>query len=349
MGSNWEKMVHRHGVTGMSTVLVTGGTGFIAQTLFSKMDSESWNVRTTVRNENDLDRLPKGVLGFVTGKLEAFTDWEPLLEGVDSVVHLAARVHVMKEAASDPLAAFRQVNVVATERLAREATKAGVRRFIFVSSIGVCGQEVNKQTGLCYSEADAPAPYNPYTISKWEAEQILHRISKETGLQSVVLRPPLVYGPDAPGNFDRLITLVYRGLPLPLAGVKNRRSFVYVGNLTSSILACLKYPKALCQTFLVSDGEDLSTPELIRRIAHALGRPARLLPFPASLLRLAGWLTGQTETTDRLLNTLVVDSSKIRRTLDWTPPYSIGQGLQRTAEWFKAKEASRNNKGVKGP
>ncbi len=322
----------------MKNILITGGTGFIAQALFPVLSAERWNVRTTLRSKKSLAQLPKGVQGFVTGNLENVSDWKPLLDGVDVVVHLAARVHVLKETTRDPLAEFRQVNVAGTERLARMAAEAGVQRLVYISSIGVNGKKTNKSSQRCYSEVNPPLPYDPYTISKWEAEQVLLQVSQETGLEIVILRPPLVYGPNAPGNFDRLINLVYRGFPLPLASVKNSRSFIYVGNLVSAIIVCVDHPAAANQTFLVSDREDVSTPELIRRIAYALGRPARLFPFPPSLLYLAGRITGQLETVDRLLNSLVIDSSKICRELNWTPPYSMEQGLEETAEWFKRQE-----------
>ncbi len=271
-------------------------------------------------------------MGKVIGDLDSTTDWKPFLDGIEVVVHLAARAHVMKETALDTLAEFRQVNVAGTERLERMSVKAGVRRLLYISSIGVNG---NHTVDTPFTENDLPYPNEEYAVSKWEAEQVLLRVAKETGLEVVILRPPLVYGPNAPGNFGRLYRLVRCGLPLPLGTIYNRRSLVYLGNLVSAISACVRSPAAAGQTFLVSDGEDVSTPELIRRIAVALRHPARLFPFPPKLLRLAGMLTGRSEIVDRLVNSLVIDSSKIRRELNWMPPYTMEQGLAETAKWFK--------------
>lgn len=315
-------------------VLVTGANGFVGQSLCLGMAVRNFSVLKAVRHTEQRNSEAECGKCVSVGNIGPTTDWRHALKGVNTVVHLAARVHVLKEIVSDPLAEFRKVNVYGTEHLAKIAAEAGVHRLVYVSSIGVNGKKTNKQSD-CFSESDPPAPYDPYTTSKWEAEQALFRVSKETSLEIVILRPPLVYGPRAPGNFDRLINLVHRGFLLPLASVKNKRGFIYVGNLVSAIVACVRHPVAAGKIFLVSDGEDCSSPELIRRIAQALNRPARLLPFPPALLRMAGKLTGRLATVDRLLGSLVIDSSKIRRELDWKPPYSMDQGLKETAEWFK--------------
>ncbi len=278
--------------------------------------------------------LSDEVLQHVVGDLLPDTDWSEALVGVDVVIHAAARVHVMKENAVDPLAAFRLVNVAGTERLASMAARAGVRRFVFLGSIGVNGNMTHEQP---FTEEDKPRPYIPYTLSNLEAEQVLKEISARTGTEVVIIRSPLVYGPFNPGNFLRLLNLIDRGLPLPLASVGNRRSLIYLENMVDAIITCINHPKAAGQTYLVSDGEDVSTPELIRRVAAALGRPARLFPFPPSLMRFAGRLTGKSEAVDRLFGSLVVDSSKIRRELGWKPPYTVEQGLKETGEWFKKK------------
>ncbi len=252
------------------------------------------------------------------------------------VFHLAARVHVLKETAADPLAEFRRTNVAGTERLARSAAAAGARRLVYVSSIGVNG--LYTSDGRKFSEADIPQPHNDYALSKWEAEQALLCVGDETGLQVVIVRPPLVYGPAAPGNFAQLLAVVAKGVPLPFASVRNRRSLVYVGNLVDALVACAMHPAAAGQTYLVSDGEDVSTPELLRRMAGALGVPARLLPCPTALLLLAGRLTGRHEQVERLLGSLQVDDGRIRRELSWHPRYTLEQGLQTCAAWRRSRK-----------
>jgi nucleoside-diphosphate-sugar epimerase len=278
----------------------------------------------------DTRLLPNTVEAFMIDSIGPDTAWSAVLTDVDVVVHLAARVHVMQDSSSDPPSAFRQVNVAGTERLARQAATAGVKRLIYISSIKVNGEE----SSTPYTELDTPNPQDAYAVSKWEAEQILRQIATETGLELVILRPPLVYGSGVKANFLQLIKIVNRGIPLPLARVNNRRSLIYVGNLADAIVACVTRFEAAGQTYLVSDGEDISTPELIRRLADALGRASRLLPFPLKMLRLAGKLIGKSAEVERLLGSLTVDPSKIRRQLGWKPPYTIDQGLRETAEWF---------------
>ena len=214
------------------------------------------------------------------------------------------------------------------------AAEAGVRRFVFVSSIGVNGNQTKNGP---YTELDEPDPHDLYAISKYEAEQGLQELSALTGMEVVILRPPLVYGPDAPGNFRRLLNLVEKELPLPLGAVDNRRSFIYLGNLVDAIALCLKHPSAANQTYLVSDGEDVSTPELIRLLAMQLGKRARLLSVPPGLLELAGKLVGKRAAVQRLLGSLAVDSGKIRRELGWRPPCSLDEGLRETARWYLDK------------
>jgi nucleoside-diphosphate-sugar epimerase len=263
--------------------------------------------------------------------LSETSDYSTALQGVDTVIHLAARVHVMRDTASDPLGEFRRVNASGTARLARQAARAGVRRFVFLSTVGVNGKLSARGP---FTESDHPRPHNDYAVSKLEAEVALAEIAFETGLELVVVRAPLVYGPGNPGNFLALLGSVSRGIPLPLASIENLKSFVYSANLADALACCASHPGAVGQTFLVSDGEDVSTPQLLRRVACALGRPSRLLPFPVGLLRLAGTLAGKTAALERLLGSLQVDSSKIRRELGWTPPYSMEQGLAATALWY---------------
>jgi len=258
------------------------------------------------------------------------TDWGKAFDGIDTVIHLAARVHVMDETDGEPLAAYRRVNVAGTERLARSAAAAGVKRFVFLSSVKVNGEEAP----AAYREDAVPAPQDPYGVSKLEAELALRTISSETGLEVVVIRPPLVYGPGVKANFYKLMRTVARGVLLPLGSVNNARSLVYLGNLLDAIKICVQHPAAAGKVFFVSDGDDVSTPELVRRLAAALGRSARLVGVPAALMRLGGSLTGKTSAVDRLLGSLTVDIGRIRTELGWKPPFTMAEGLKETAKWF---------------
>lgn len=317
----------------MKNILITGGTGFISKALFTSLLSNNYKVRTTVRETAELEKLPVGITGLTTGNLVHVTDWKPFLDGVDVVVHLAAHVHHMQDDGSNSEETYQQINVKVTQALAETASKSGVKRFVFISSIKAMGEETEPHE--TWNESSPCKPQDAYGRSKYDAEQALTDISHKTGLEVVILRVPLVYGPNLKANMARLFRIVDRGLPLPLGKVKNTRSLLFVGNLVDAIRLSLDHPKAVGQTFLVSDGEDISSPELIRRIAHALNRPARLLPFPPSVLRWAGRLTGKSSMVDRLLNSLEIDSSMIRKELNWTPPFSMNQGLQETSAWFK--------------
>ncbi|MGH8499485.1 MAG: NAD-dependent epimerase/dehydratase family protein, partial [Methylococcales bacterium] len=265
------------------------------------------------------------------GSLGPGTDWRRALSGIDVIVHLAARVHIMKEIAEDSLMEFRQVNTHATDRLARMAAQTGVRRLVFLSTIKVNGENTGNQA---FTEADAPNPQDNYALSKWEAEQALKRVAAETGLDVVILRAPMVYGPGVKGNFLRLLQAVQRGIPLPLASIRNRRSIVFLGNLVEAIITCMTHPQAKGKTYLVCDDEHISTAELISRIARALGKSARLWPFPAQFLRFAATLAGKSSEADKLLSSLLVDSSKIRNELGWKPPHPMDEGLNETAAWY---------------
>jgi nucleoside-diphosphate-sugar epimerase len=249
------------------------------------------------------------------------------LAGVAVVVHAAARAHVMDETAVDSLAEFRRVNVAGTLRLAEQAAAMGVRRYVFVSSIGVNG--VQSAPGKAFSEADQPNPHNAYALSKWEAEQGLIQIAVETGLEVVIIRPPLVYGPGAPGNFGSLMRAVRRGWPLPLGAIHNQRSLVALDNLVDFIVTCITHPQAANQTFLVSDGQDLSTTELVRGMVQAAGVPSRLLPVPVWALQAGASLLGKGDVVQRLCGNLQVDISKARSLLGWAPPVSVQEGLRR--------------------
>jgi UDP-glucose 4-epimerase len=262
----------------------------------------------------------------VVGNIDGSTDWTTALNGCDSVVHLAARVHMMRESAQGPLVLYREINTVATLNLARQAAHAGVKRFVFISTIKVNGE--GRDTA--YRETDAPAPEDAYAISKWEAEQGLRRIEQETGMEVVILRPPLVYGSGVKANFLRLMQLIQNGWPLPLGAIRNRRSLLFLGNFVDAIRLCVEHPDAAGQTFLLDDGESVSTPDLIRALARAMGRPARLPAVPVGVLELAGALLGKREAVARLEGSLYVDSSLIRSRLGWTPPFTMEAGLAAT-------------------
>jgi nucleoside-diphosphate-sugar epimerase len=321
-------------MTGLRKVCVSGASGFVGRELCRLLLASGIEVVGAVRKPS-AGLFPEHELfsQAVVGNVDAETDWGQALAGVDAVFHLAARVHVMHDTAHDPLAEFRLANVQASVHLARAAAASGVKRFIYVSSVKVNGEETSH--GHCYSEFDAPQPQDPYGISKWEAEQALQRVAQETGIELVIVRPPLLYGAGVKGNFVQMLAVVWRKLPLPLATVHNRRSLLYVGNLADALLACASHPAAAGQTYLVSDGEDVSTSDLLRRLADALGVPSRLFYCPPALLRLAGRLAGKSAQVGRLLGSLEVDSAKIRSDLNWVPPYSLQQGLQATAEWYR--------------
>lgn len=314
------------------TVLVTGASGFVGRALCLDLARRGYTVRAAVRELSGATVLPGEVVQI--GDIRAGADWSSAIAGVDAVVHLAARVHVMRDDVLQPLVAFRAVNVVATERLARAAATEGVKRFVYVSSIKVNGE--GTQPGRPYTPDDVPAPIDPYGISKHEAEQALRRLARETGLEVVIIRPVLVYGPGVKANFLSMMRWLHRGMPLPLGAIKNQRSLVALDNLVDLIVTCLHHPKAADQAFLVSDGEDLSTTALLRRIAVALGIPARLIPLPAPVLMMTARLLGKADFAQRLCGSLQVDTSKTREMLGWTPPVSVDEALKQTARHFLA-------------
>ena len=308
-------------------LLVTGANGFVGHALCAEASARGVEVLGAIRHQG---QLPGGVKSIAVGDIDDNTGWQNVLVGCDVIIHLAARVHVMQECSGDPLAEFRRVNVGGTERLARSAAAAGVKRLVYVSSVKVNGEET--ALGRVYTEQDAPAPQDHYGISKWEAEQALHRVAKETGLEVVIVRPPLVYGAGVKGNFPQMVTVLKRGVPLPFASVCNNRSLIYVGNLVDAIVLCATHPAAAGQTYLVSDGEDMSTSDLLGKIRILLGQSPRLFAFPIALLKLAGRLTGKSKQIERLIGSLQIDSSKIRLELGWVPPYTLNQGMQNTVK-----------------
>lgn len=304
-------------------VVVTGATGFVGAKMVARLLEDGYTVRATVRSESS--SLPAAVKQFVVGDITPLTDWREALLGAEIVVHLAARVHMMRDAAADPLSEFRRVNSLGTLNLARQAAQSGARRFVFLSSVKAI-DELGDDSGCV-----VPPSQNAYGLSKREAELGLCSLSNETGMEVVIVRAPLVYGAGVKANFRTLMRAVERGIPLPLGAVHNRRSLVALGNLVDFIATCMVHPAAANETFAVSDGEDLSTTQLIRRLASAMGRPARLIPVPAPLLRAVAAMVGQKEVAERLLGSLHVDISKARELLGWRPPLSVDEGLRRAA------------------
>lgn len=316
------------------SILVTGATGFVGGRLISCLSRHGEYTRILAAVRHKPRTLIGNVSFFESGCLSRTVDWGSALEGVLSVVHCAARVHVMRDACLDPLAEFRRVNVDGTANLARHAAAAGVSRFVFLSSIKVNGELT--EAGRYFTAEDTPAPDDPYGLSKHEAEQVLRQISADTGMEVVIIRPPLVYGPGVKANFESMMRCLARGVPLPLAAVtENRRSLVALDNLVDLILTCLSHPAAANQTFLVSDGEDLSTADLIKRMGAAMGHPAHLFHTPPALLKLGAQLVNKPGIYQRLCGSLQLDIAKTRQLLGWVPPLSVEEGLRRAAEAFR--------------
>lgn len=309
---------------------MTGASGFVGKALCRKLIAEGFQVRGTVRFNKSFN-LPEEVELCEAVDIEAQIDWAGMVGGVDAIVHLAARVHMMNDKAADPFAAYWKVNVAGTEKLARAAVAAGVKRFVFLSTVKVNGEENIRP----YRESDPPAPRDSYAISKLQAEQQLKEIAAASDMELVILRPPLVYGPGVKANFLELMKTIDKRLPLPLASIHNRRSFIYLENLVDVISACCTQPDAGGKVFMVSDGEDVSTPELIRRIALTLNKKTRLFPFPPILLFILGRMMGKGQSIKRLIGSLAVDITKIKNELDWHPPFTMTCGLQKTADWFR--------------
>src|SRR5690554_2271468 len=306
-------------------VLVTGATGFVGSRLLDRVQADGYSVTAAVRQSaGDLD-----VPVFRIDDLSAGQVWSAALAGQDVVIHCAARVHVMAEPAADPLAAFREANVNATLNLARQAAAAGVRRFIFLSSSKVNGELT--EPGRPFTTHDSPSPADPYAVSKAEAEAGLLQLAKQTGMELVIIRPVLVYGPGVKGNFQRMMAWVKRGRVLPLGAVDNRRSLVALGNLVDLVATCVDHPAAAGQIFLVSDGRDLSTPEMLRHMGRALGRPVRLAWLPVAWLKVGAALLGKRDVAQRLCGSLQVDIEHTCKTLGWMPPVSVEQGFRAAA------------------
>ena len=312
-------------------VLVTGATGFVGRALVPVLIAAGHVVAVQVR-KTPAPAFMEGVTVHEVPDIGPDTDWNGVLSGVDAVVHLAGRVHVMTEQIADGQAEFNRINAAGTEQLARAAAAEDVKRFIYMSTVKVMGE---KTLGAPFSETDTPDPGDAYGASKLAGEQALLRVARESSLETVILRPPLVYGPGAKGNVLSLLKLSQLAPPLPLGGIDNRRSLIFIGNLADAVVGCLENPRAAFGIFFVRDGEDLSSSDLIRRVGEALNRPVRLFAFPPVLLRLAGRMAGKSQTVDRLLGSLQINDEKIRRQLAWTPPFNVVQGLDKMATWFK--------------
>lgn len=317
------------------TLAVTGVSGFLGRALCKALLNKGLRVNGISRSPIISDsELPSGVQYLAIGGIGAQTDWSVVLSDVHCVIHCAARTHVMNETKADSLASYRSVNLDGTLNLARQAAAAGVKRFIFISSIKVNGEQTLLRKS--FTADDAPAPEDAYGISKWEAEQGLQKLSSETGMEVVIIRPPLVYGPGVKGNFASMISVVRKGIPLPFGAISNKRSLVGIDNLIDLIVTCIDHPDAANEIFLASDGRDLSTTELLQGLARSMDRSSRLIPIPGSILSLFALLIGKRVVAQRLLGSLQVDISKNREILGWEPSVSVEVGLRRCFESQKS-------------
>ena len=308
---------------------MTGANGFVGKSLCVELLRQGESIRAVTRSAHlQVENIETVSVSTIDGE----TDWAPALPGVNIVIHLAARVHVMKDTANDALSEFRRVNVEGTLNLARQAVESGVQRFIFISSIKVNGE--GTPLGQPYTAEDQPAPVDPYGISKLEAEDALRQLASESGMEMVIIRPPLVYGPGVRANFQSMMRWLNKGIPLPLGAIHNLRSLVALDNLIDLIVTCIHHPAAANQTFLAGDGEDLSTTELLLRMAAALGKKVWLIPVPGFLLVWGASLLGKQAMAQRLCGSLQVDISKARDLLDWKPPVSVDEALRKTAQYY---------------
>lgn len=310
----------------LSRVLITGADGFVGSALFrALLGSAHYDVAGSTRSHSLSDSADAKI--FSVGNISRDTDWTLALKGQNVVIHTAAKTYGQGSMTSRQQQELREVNVHGTLNLARQAAEAGVKRFVFLSSVKVNGEQT--KAGALFSENDKPNPSDFYGESKLEAEIGLRRLSEETGLEVVIIRPPVVYGPGAKGNFSKLIHMVQKGRPLPLGAAKNKRSFVAIDNLVDLISTCLNHPEAAGHVFLVSDGEDLSTADLVRSLARAADQKIKLLYVPASVMRVSAMCIGKSAYAIKLLGSLQVDLSKAKEILGWTPPVSVEEGLRR--------------------
>lgn len=306
-------------------IVLTGATGFVGSRVLESLSTHKVRVIGRTRPNQIDEKL------FFPISIDAQSDYSTAFQNTDVVIHCAARAHVMNDKSADPLSAFREINTIGTINLARQAANSGVKRFIFISSVKVNGEASKK----AYSVDDAPQPEDPYGLSKAEAEALLKELGNETGMQIVIIRPPLIYGPGVKANFKKLLELTSKGFPLPFGSViENRRSMIFIDNLVDFILICMTHPKAANETFLISDCHDLSTGELLRQLSFAFGKKPRLVPVPVSVLSLLGKLSGKPDLITRLCGSLQVDTSKANVLLNWAPPFSVGQAFKITANHY---------------
>jgi nucleoside-diphosphate-sugar epimerase len=314
------------------SILITGSTGFIGRALIEKLIKKKFSVFASVRNSS-VNKFSLDVNLISMGHLTSSLDWSHALEGIDVVIHLAARTHILNDRSKDPMGDYRNINVDCSLNLARQAARAGVKRFLYISSIKVNGEFT--LPGQPFTTKDVPAPQDFYGVSKLEAELGLQLMAKDFGMELVVIRPPLVYGPDVKANFLLMMNWLQSGIPIPLGGVtKNRRSYVFLDNLVDIIVTCISHPNAANKIFLVSDDEDLSTAELIERLALALGRPSRLISMPSNLIPFGAKLVGKSHLAQRLCGSLQVDIKETKDLLSWVPPASVDEGLLKTVTYF---------------
>ncbi len=316
-------------------ILITGATGFVGKRLCNELQNDSHEVYVAIRKKTE--SVVEKIYQFEIGDLSAEIDWSKVLQGVEVVVHTAARVHIMNDSVVDPITEFRRVNTAATLTLARQAATSGVKRFIFISSIKVNG-EMTKPNHP-FQPDDAFIPVDPYALSKYEAEQGLLKVAEETRMELVIIRPPLVYGAGVRANFASMMKWIKIGIPLPLGAVRNQRSFVALENLVSFIIHCIDHPKAAHEIFLISDGEDVSTTELLRKVAKVFGQKAFLLPVPITWMRLVATLMGKSDVTNRLFGSLQVDSSKVYELLGWKQVITMDEQLKKTADAYLNEKA----------
>jgi nucleoside-diphosphate-sugar epimerase len=315
-------------------ILITGVTGFVGRAVMKEVLANGYKLVAVVRDLSSvLCNSNKNVSWQEVGNIDSNTDWSEALKDIQIVIHCAARAHVLHEDTNDVLEAYREVNYLGTLRLAEQASAAGVRRFIFLSSIKVLGDFT--PIGRPFKANDMPKPSDPYGISKFEAEQVLLEIESKSSMQVVIVRPPMVYGPGVKGNFASMIHWIILGIPLPLGSIRNLRSMVALDNLVDLLIVCLKHPKAAGQTFLVSDGCDISTPELLYKTAQAMGKKINLLPIPSPALEFVASLLGKKAVSKRLCSSLQVNIEKTHCLLDWTPPITLDQGLKKTVNGIK--------------
>jgi UDP-glucose 4-epimerase len=327
-------------MTKNKSILLTGATGFVGDRVIKQISSlPEYQIIAPVRSKY---QAPDSIKQAIVSGIEATTDWSSLFDGVNLVIHCAARVHVMNVLTGDPLADFREVNRFGTLNLAQQAAEAGVKRFIFISSIKVNGETTTDKS--VFKPSDKRCPEDPYGISKSEAEIGLQKIAKDTGMEVVIIRPPLVYGPGVKANFLNLLKLSATKLPLPFGSINNKRSMVYIDNLVDLIVTCIDHPHAGNKVFLASDGDDLSLSRLLRLMRKSMNKPAWLISVPALMFELLGKLIGKSAVVDRLIGDLQVDSSDTQTHLDWTPPYSVEQGIQATVDDFLLAHKENSNK-----